>query len=470
MKDLVRSAVVALLVLTPLVGTGVFAQSVARGQSGTAVAEQVPALGEAQIGFLDALRSARRTALAGADDRRFRSSVREAVRQHPEWIGALAAQEGARAATDETRAALLPQVVGQTDGGWRSYDPNRLLGTPERRFSSAGFGVSIRQLLYDFGSAEMAVRSGEARERIAAARAEARRAEIALRAVQAVIDLDAARLQEALARENVQARSAISLYVQQRHELGGGAFSDVLRARAREADARAGAVAALTRVESANASYREVFGTEPPVALEAFSLVDTAAVARVSDLTPAFASVRAASAGREAAEAELRSIISRALPQLNFEGAVSRRDLVGDGWPGNDRTALLNFRYEFYTGGAAQARELQARSRMEQAESDYRSAVLSFERFAAQVFAEARSSDLLLSARIEAVDLAASSLRAVREQFAFRRGTLLDLLNAQEVLQAAGRDLIEGYAQQVLSAYRVLYVASRIDRHFGLVD
>ena len=96
--------------------------------------------------------------------------------------------------------------------------------------------------------------------------------------------------------------------------------------------------------------------------------------------------------------------------------------------------------------------------------------MIAFERFAAQTLAEVSASGRLLSARLEAVDLAASSLRAVREQFAFRRGTLLDLLNAQEVLQAAGRDLIEAYAQNVFSGYRLLYVSSRIDSFFGFVD
>ena len=142
--------------------------------------------------------------------------------------------------------------------------------------------------------------------------------------------------------------------------------------------------------------------------------------------------------------------------------------MLGTGTPGNDTIAGFNLRYDIYTGGALGAREAQALSRVRQAEEDYRSAVRGFERFADEVRADARSAEGLVAARIDAVDLAAQSLRAVREQFAFRRGTLLDLLTAQEVLQGAGRDLIDAYAQQVLASYRLLYVASRIDEHFGL--
>ncbi|MBM3408172.1 MAG: hypothetical protein FJY25_12715 [Betaproteobacteria bacterium] len=440
------------------------------GGPSTPIHEQVPGLGEAQIGFLETLRSSRDKAEPQASERQFRSAVREAVKRHPELQGAVAARVGARGFTDEARASLRPQVSGQTDGGWRSFDANRLFGVPERRYNSAGWGLSFRQLLFDFGAAESAVRSAEARERIAAARLEARRSELVLRAVQAAIEFETARLQGSLARENERARLAIAQYVRERYELGGGSLSDVLRAQARVADAQAGSVAALTRVESAAAGYREIFGADPVDAAGPMRAVEFSDMGSIGQMAAGFATVRAAAAAREAAQAELKSVAARALPQLNFEGTFTRRDQVGDGWPANDRAALLAFRYDFYTGGAAQARESQALARLDQTEQEYQSAVLSFERFASQVLAEARVSDQLVRARIEAVELAASSLRAVREQFAFRRGTLLDLLNAQEVLQAAGRDLIDAYAQQIIGGYRVFYVASRLDARFGLTD
>ena len=432
--------------------------------------EEVPALGESQIAFLDALRANQGAAAPPAADRRFRDRLREAVSRHPELQASLAAEAGARGYTEEAMAARRPQVSGQTDGGWRSYDQNRLFGVPERRYSSAGWGLSLRQLVFDFGSAEAAVNSAEARQRIAAARSEARRAELAFRAIQAAVELESARLQELLALENQAARSAIAQYVQDRYELGGGSRSDVLRGQARVADAQAGVVAARTRVAAARAGYEEIFGAAPPDTADLVRPVDVSGIDPVPSLTAGFATVRAARAGVEAARSELKSVSARALPQLNFEGTFNRRDQIGDGFPGNDRTALFNFRYDFYTGGAAEAREAQALSRLSQAEHDYQAAVIAFERFAAQALAEARASDQLLLARIEAAGLAASSLRAVREQFAFRRGTLLDLLNAQEVLQAAGRDLIDAYAQNVLSSYRALYVASRLDQHFEFVQ
>lgn len=467
-------ALFAFLLMSPAAFSQTFSVTAGGGApvptAAASAPEQVPALGESQIGFLDALRSDRRIAISPVVDRQFRDRVREAVSRHPEFQTAMAAREGARGATEESRAALRPQVTGQTDGGWRAFDENRLFGVPERRYTSAGWGLVLRQLVFDFGAAEAFVVSAESRERIAAARAEARRAELSLRAIQVAIEFESAGLQEGLALENQAARVAIAQYVRERYELGGGSLSDVLRAQARVADALAGAVAARTRVAAARAGYREIFGAEPAGTTDLLAAVEVRDIEGMSVLTPVFATVRAAQAGREAAQSELKAVAARALPQLNFESTFTRRDQIGDGFPGNDRTALFSFRYEFYNGGAAQARETQALSRLQQADHDYQAAVLAFERFAAQVLAEASASDRLLLARIEAAELAAASLRAVREQFAFRRGTLLDLLNAQEVLQAAGRDLIDAYAQQVFGGYRVLYIASRFDSHFGFAQ
>ncbi len=437
-------------------------------QGGAPQPEMVPVLGDSQINYLDSLRASRRQALTRGPEPWFRANVKEAVLRHPEVRSAVSAVDGASAGTSEARAAYMPQISGQSEGGYRHYDANKLFSTPERKYSTGGIGLSLKQLVYDFGATAALVNSSEARERIAAARMEAKRAEIALRAVQAAIELDRSRQQLQLALENESARRAISAYVKERYELGGGSMSDVLRSDARVADAQAAIIAARTRLEASEAGYREIFGAVPANVSEVSAPVEVPGVNRTADLASGFASVRAAVAARESAQFDLKVVSARGMPQVNFEASVNRRDLLGTGTPGNDTIAGFNLRYDIYTGGALGAREAQALSRVRQAEEDYRSAVRGFERFADEVRADARSAEGLVAARIDAVDLAAQSLRAVREQFAFRRGTLLDLLTAQEVLQGAGRDLIDAYAQQVLASYRLLYVASRIDEHFGL--
>jgi outer membrane protein TolC len=82
--------------------------------------------------------------------------------------------------------------------------------------------------------------------------------------------------------------------------------------------------------------------------------------------------------------------------------------------------------------------------------------------------ADVNNSAAAVAARKEAAQVAAVALEAVREQFAFRRGTLLDLLRAQEELYAAGRDLIDGIVDESLVRYRLLDLAMELTPLFGI--
>ena len=77
-----------------------------------------------------------------------------------------------------------------------------------------------------------------------------------------------------------------------------------------------------------------------------------------------------------------------------------------------------------------------------------------------QAVADVRTADALVAARADAVRVASQAFEAVREQFAFRRGTLLDLLRAQEDLYLAGRDLIDGVIDHAVARYRLLHLGS----------
>jgi len=66
------------------------------------------------------------------------------------------------------------------------------------------------------------------------------------------------------------------------------------------------------------------------------------------------------------------------------------------------------------------------------------------------------------------VQVAASAFEAVREQFAFRRGTLLDLLRAQEELYSAGHDLIDGVVDHALARHRLLHLAMELTPLFDI--
>jgi outer membrane protein TolC len=55
----------------------------------------------------------------------------------------------------------------------------------------------------------------------------------------------------------------------------------------------------------------------------------------------------------------------------------------------------------------------------------------------------------------------------IREQYAYRRGTLLDLLTAQEALYFSGRDLIDAEVDKALASYKLLASAALLNQFLG---
>ena len=90
------------------------------------------------------------------------------------------------------------------------------------------------------------------------------------------------------------------------------------------------------------------------------------------------------------------------------------------------------------------------------------------ERAFAQALSDVGNSAATLAARKEAAQVAAVALEAVREQFIFRRGSLLDLLRSQEELYGAGRDLIDGLVEDSLVRYRLLDLAMELSPLFEI--
>ena len=175
-------------------------------------------------------------------------------------------------------------------------------------------------------------------------------------------------------------------------------------------------------------------------------------------------------AARNAAQFDLKSQIAKGLPSLNVEISNSRRDmgLPEPNVPGNDRSVLLVVRHNFYTGGAETARENQYKERLVQAEEDLVSAKREAQRVYDQAEQEVNTADMLKKSRLNAAKLSANSLRMIREQFAYRRGSLLDLLTAQETLNSAGKDLIDAQIDSAQAKFKLLYASSLINKFFAL--
>ncbi len=390
-------------------------------------------------------------------------SVSNAVRQHPEFLAARAALASSREGVDEARAAWWPQLSGNTGFGTRT--------TGGVSINTPTYGVTLSQLLFDFGNTTAKIGAAESRVQGAQAGLDKKQAAVVMRAVSAWHELYRTRKQMELHRLNVQARHDIVAFIKERAELGGSAASDVLRARARQTEAEAALSAAGVREQAAESAWREVFQTDPPSKVEVwpdFALNVNALKEQVDALVARFPTVQEAKQLSLASEKDAAAARANLFPRVALEHSIAQNKQASTGMEYTDRSTLVTLRYNFLSGGAEMARARQAASRAVeyamQAETEQRNT----EKNLRQSLSEVALGQEILSNRRLAVGVANDTLAAVREQFAFRRGTLLDLLRAQEDVFMAGRDLIDAVTDHALARYRLLYMASMLEEHFSL--
>lgn len=431
---------------------------------------RVHAVADRLSGFLDqAVRWVGEGQDGGAPARvplaQLRPAIAAAVQGHPEVRLAGEQRTTAGFATREALAPYLPQAALNLDGGQRNVgavDRPWSSKVPAYRDDSRSVGVTVRQLLYDFGATSRRLDAQRTREAAAEARAEARQSDLALRALAAWHEVFRTRQQRALAEVNLQSRQQMLAFIREREQLGGSSASDVLRVRARVSDAEAALVATDNRLRATEAAYRETFGAEPPDRLDLplAPAVDLGLYGDTDALLRANAQLVEAQALSEAAGLDARASAAALMPSLHLQANVTRRDIGGPGQAATDRAFGLVVQHNFYTGGADTARADQARQRAVEARLEVDVLRRQLDRALQQSVADVRTTDALVAARADAVRVASSAFESVREQFAFRRGTLLDLLRAQEDLYLAGRDLIDGVVDHAVARYRLLHLGS----------
>lgn len=439
-------------------------------QSGS---ELIFKIGEEQIIFLQDFLKLSARDFSMDDLQKFRGVINAAVEDHPEVLASVAARRSAGFSVREAKAAYYPQVNAQTQRGPVKSDPSTTLGTAARNYQAASVGLVVRQLLFDFGGTNNAIDASNARDELSQYKTRLTRSDVALRAVQAHHEMLRATRQLDLANRNFQSRKSILDLVSQRQDLGGGTISDVVRAQSRVADAAASVVAAMQKIGLVEASYRELFGPSKSQDSSVLSILvdiplDKALLEEVKLSSSDSYKVKMAIATRNAAEFDLKSLVGKNLPSISVEVSNTRRDLAGPGEPGHDRSIYFVAKQNLYTGGADTAREQQYREKFLQSEEDLRAAKREAERVYDQALLEANSVESLVKSRLRAVELSAESLRMVREQFAYRRGSLLDLLTAQEALNTAGRDLIDAQIDSAQTKYKVLSAAALLNKFFAL--
>jgi hypothetical protein len=405
----------------------------------------------------------------------FKLRVKEAVVASPD-VGIVSSQVGqSQASKSLAGASMLPQVTGTADTGRRNAGRDPYIdGSKSYDRRGSNFGFSISQLVFDFGSALSGVRAGEARMLAQQELLNSKKSEHALKTISAFVELERAKAQLKLARQNANSRLSVVKLVKERSELGGGTKADIVRVESKYAEALSNISLMETRLSNAEAAYREAFGVTArdivngPLHEFAIEGLNTNA----EELANAYPGLQQLARLRDASLEDYKSVAAKALPSLqlvysNNINGVNGPTIPADS-PSRNSSMLLQLKYEFYTGGADTARKNEAMYKSQQAWEEFQSGMRQYQKVLSQSQAEIRNNEDLIAARKASANSAIDSMRAVREQFSFNRGSLLDLITVQEGLYQAGRDLIDASADRILVRYRLLHLTAQLDKMFDL--
>jgi outer membrane protein, adhesin transport system len=397
------------------------------------------------------------------------SVVREAVGASPE-LGSIRANR--RAIDFELEAAKglkRPSVDFSATTGLRSGDiPDTLPGKLSRRIGRdrASAGITATQNLYDSGESKNEIDRQSERVNSARSRVSDTANSIALRTVQAYLEVQRSAAVVGVAKQNVAAHEALLQRVVSRAVGGGGSPVDANVARARVQSAKAILAEAASRNRDAQTLYRSVVGKAPgqlqPVKAPVKSLPKSVdrAVAEAVQVAP---SVVAAFADTRATEAAIGTAKSRFGPRVDAQvGLDGNFGLYNRDRTRYEASAMLVIRQNLYRGGIDTARVAEARERNYEARDAAENARRVVERevrFAWSAIQTAQARRAALSSQLEQNKLA---FAGYVQQYELGQRTLIDILDIQNEMLITQTNLVTEEFSGRYSVFRVLAGMGRL--------
>jgi TolC family type I secretion outer membrane protein len=401
----------------------------------------------------------------------FKWRIKEAIDTSPDIAVVSNLAQQSKTGKSLAMSSLLPQVTGTSDTGKRSIKNPWLDSSLQQ--DGANFGITVSQLVFDFGATMFGLKAGKARVKAAEELLMSKKSEQALKSINAFIELERARDQYNLASQNAKSRLELIRLVRERFALGGGTKPDVIRAESRYAEALSTVALASSKVSAAEATYRELFASNPTgvVVGPDHEFVVEGLNKSAEELAGTYPGLLQLASLKDAASEESKAVIAKTLPSFNLVYSnTSQGHFVANVNPASSSSLVLQMSVPLYDGGAGNARKDDARLKAKQSELEFEAAMRAFEKILLQNQAEVKNSEEILTSRSVSVRSAIASMRAVREQFAFNKGTLLDLISVQDSLYQSGRDMIDANADRHLARYRLAHLTSELQKVFLLSD
>lgn len=400
--------------------------------------------------------------------------VREALETNPE-LGAL--RYNRQAIDQELRAARglnLPTYDVKTDAGrnWNSTKSGTGIEDTNSIHTRREVSTVLSQRVFDGFESRHEVARQKNRVESARWRVADTANSIALRAVQAYLELQRAIAVRGSAQSNLASLEALQARVLVRVSAGRGNAGEESEARARVANGRAVLAEAEARILDAYALFRSVVGRAPnqlAAAQPPRNALPSGVEAAVGQARQFAPSVIATQHDAVAAEAAVGSAYSRLFPRLNLEMTTEHGKSITEAHDRNiDATAMLVVRWNLFNGGIDKARIREASARAAEAAQVSLNTERLIEREVRLSWTAIQSADQRVRHLGEQLRQNRKTRSIYSEQFNAGQRRLLDLLDIQNesfVTEASLRteELVGKY-----NTYRVLAAMGKLVPALGL--
>lgn len=404
-------------------------------------------------------------ALGGAGhENTMESLLASAYSKNPEINSSREALKAADESMPQAFAGYLPELRASLSN---AYNKSGGSTGSKKKFYPDSQSLNLSQGIFGGGETYFAVEV--AKNRILAARNELRATEqnFLLEAINTYIDLIFTKKVLILAENNETILNEQLKASKERFVIGDATRTDVAQSEARLANAVSNRVLANGDYTNAKSDFRRIFQVEPPESLpmptalpdipETFEEVMSAAVSGNPELNRAkhLMDVR---------DSEIDVRKSQLYPQLDLNGAISRRDGVSGSSliETESESITLNLTVPIYSQGTTYSRIREAQDRRNQSKFDYQNALNVVRNQLIQAWQSLTTTASNIEATKASLVASEYALEGVREEQKEGARTILDVLDAEQEHFQSEISHARAIKDSVIAVYRLKSVLGQL--------
>ena len=378
-----------------------------------------------------------------------RDEIESVFLSTPTVLRLIEVQRGLFAEIDKAEAVNNTKVSVQLDQGYQANE-NRADGDAGTQT------ITASKPIYDFGAHQHTVKQAEALVHSERTQIEVARSSALLSLVQARVGLSSAADNLELTRQFVDSRAQFEQFVTERRDLGASSDADLIRATAKALEAEGELPSSKQALEDALGRYVELFGRQAPMP-ERFKLpsVDPLNLS-VDVLVRSHPDVEGKELALEAAEAELEGFERSLRGAFVFESAVTRSEN-----PESRTDEQVNVRIVYQRnlidGGSADAEIQQLKAQIAELGHDLQQTIDARTRSILEARSAFSASLELLSIKVKALRASRRSNQVTKELYAYDRGSLNDLFDAQDDYLSAAQSVVAELGRVQIAFYQLLH-------------